>query len=176
MSVKNFYPEKSIVPYQKTHVEMGMIILHLKELDYPVEVKRSAYIIIRNETANGQAVVNGTNLCGAQSDSGRWPAAYDSKIVAVCVKNENMTGRLRGFLVFDSIATGVAFVCDRVQAKGIFIGEHVDGKYHKGDVTTPEQAADAYADEWVQGQDVTPTKTEVANYVSMYNQACKIFT
>lgn len=154
---------------------MGAIIEALKSLEYPLEVKRAAYVVIRNESANGTSVINGTNLCGAQADSGRWPAKFDACIVATCTKNENMTGKERIFAVFDTLANGVSFVCDRVQAKGIFIGENVDGKYHKGDVRTPDQLADAYQDEWVHGEDHHTTQTEIENFESMYNKAKILF-
>lgn len=175
MSVKNFYPTKPVIPFVSTKVEMGAIITELKKLDFPTEVKRAAYIIIRNETANGNSVINYTNLCGAQADSGRWPAKYDDHISGVCIKKENQTGKERAFLIFDTLATGISFVCDRAQAKGIFIGENVNGRYYKGDVRKPEQLADAYQDEWVKGYDYKPTATEVRNFVSMYNQSIKLF-
>lgn len=176
MAVKNFYPEKSTVPFSKKAVEMGTIIETLKAIpDYPAEVKRTAYVIIRNETANGKSVIGGTNVSGVQSDSGRWPAKWDNKIVAVSEKAENGTGKMRGFVVFDTLSNGISFLCDRIQAKGLFIGEKVTGRFHKGDVTTAEQLADAYQDEWVKGYDHNTSVTEAKNFVSMYRQAEKIF-
>jgi hypothetical protein len=173
--MKNFYPEKPTVPFQKSMIEMALIIDAIKKAPFPVEVKRAAYVVIRNESSNGRSVINGNNLCGAQADSGRWPRAWDAKIAAVTYKRENTTNKERIFLVFDSLASGIAFVCDRVQAKGIFIGENVNGRYYKGDVRTVEQLADAYGDEWVHGRDATPTPTEVRNFKSMYNQAKVLF-
>lgn len=176
MSVKNFYPEKPVMPFRSYKVEMSLIIAALKATNYPREVKRTAYVLIRNESANGKSVINGTNFCGAQSDSGRWPSKFDNTIIATCNRKENgNTNRVRGFLVFNTIESGVAFVCDRVQSKGIFIGETVTGRFHKGEVKTPEQLADAYQDEWVRGADVKPTPLEVKNFVSMYKQACELF-
>lgn len=175
MSVVNSYPEKPIVKFENKAVPMQAIIKALQELDYIPEVKRTAYVIIRNETANGNSVINGTNVCGAQSDSGRWPGAWDEHIVATAIKNENQTGNLRGFLVFDTLANGIAFVCDRLKAKGLFIGENVDGRYYKGHVTTPEQLAQAYQNEWVHGGEHTITPAEKANFVSMYKQATELF-
>ena len=154
---------------------MGVIIAAIKSVDFPIEVKRAAYCIVRNETSNGLSIIGGTNVCGAQSDSGLWGDKWTSKIIATMVQKENMTGKLRGFLVFNSLQSGIEFLCDRIAAKGIFIGEHVDGKYHKGDVTTPEQEADAYQEEWVLGEVHNTTKTEIGNFVSMYNQAKAIF-
>lgn len=175
MSVKNFYPSKPVVPFSKKAIEMGVIIDAIRSVDYPVEVKRAAYCIIRNETANGSSVIGGTNVAGAQSDSGAWPEKWTSKITATMVKNENMTGKLRGFLVFDTLKSGIEFLCDRIQGKGIFIGEQVDGRYHKGDVRTPDQLTDAYQDEWVHGEDHKTSQVEIANFTSMYNKAKTIF-
>lgn len=175
MTPSNFYPTLPIVPFMSVKVEMGAIIDAIRRCSCPVEVKRSAYVIIRNETLNGLKTINGTNICGVQSDCGRWQKEYDSIIVATCIKNENLTGKVRGFVVFDSLDSGVKFLADRIQAKGIFIGEHVDGKYFKGDVCTPEQLADAYEDEWVYGNDHKTTVQEIKDFTSMYNQAKKIF-
>ena len=175
MSVKNFYPEKPIVNFFTTKIEMGVIIANIRSLDYPIEIKRSAYIIIRNETGNGKSVINGTNVCGAQSDSGRWPAEWNGKISGVCVKNENMTGKERGFLVFNSIADGIAFTCERATAKGIYIGEKVDGKYYKNDVTDVPSLAQAYWDEWVTGTSTTPSNQFISYFRSMYIQSSQLF-
>jgi len=176
MSVKNFYPEKPVMPFRSYKIEMSVIIAAIRAVNYPLEVKRTAYVLIRNESANGKSVINGTNFCGAQSDSGRWPSKFDNMIQGTCNRKENgNTNRVRGFLVFTSVEAGVDFVCDRVQSKGIFIGEKTVGRFHKGEVKTPEQLADAYQDEWVRGADVTPTTLEMKNFVSMYKQACELF-
>ena len=175
MSVNNSYSEKQILPYKNGMVQMAAIILAIKGLDYLPEVKRTAYVVIRNETANGKSVVNGTNVCGAQSDSGRWPAKWDPFIIGTCIKNENQTGNMRGFLIFDTLANGISFVCDRLQAKGLFIGESVEGRYYNGNVTTPEQLAQAYQNEWVHGGLHTITPAELNNFVSMYKQATVLF-
>ena len=175
MAVRNSYPEKPIIPFYVKKVEMGAIIAAIQSVPYSVEVKRSAYIVVRNETLNGNDVICGTNLCGVQSDVGRWDAKYDSFIVATCQHKENKTGAMRGFVVFDTLAHCITLLCDKIIQKGIFIGEHVDGKYYKGDVTTPQQEADAYEDEWVEGATVKADPTEVKDFVSMYNQSVKLF-
>jgi hypothetical protein len=175
MTPSNFYPSLPTIPFMSVKVEMGAIIDAIKKAPHPLEVKRAGYIIVRNETLNGLKTVNGTNICGAQSDCGKWQQQYDSTIIATCIKNENLTGKTRGFVVFDSLDSGIIFLLDRIQAKGIFIGEKIDGRYHKGDVCTPEQLADAYEDEWVYGEDHKTTVQEVKDFTSMYNQAKKIF-
>lgn len=171
----NSYPSLPVIPFKSVKVEMGAIINAIKNAPHPVEVKRAGYVVARNETLNGQKTVNGTNICGAQSDCGKWQEEYDSTIVATCIKNENLTGKQRGFVIFDTLQNGVDFLLDRIEAKGIFIGEHVDGKYFKGDVCTPEQLADAYEDEWVYGEDHKTTVQEIKDFESMYKQSLILF-
>jgi hypothetical protein len=175
ITIKNSYPEKPVEIFQRGSAEMGAIIDKIKALDFPIEVKRTAYVIARNETGNGKSIIAGTNPCGAQADSGRWPAKWDSAIKATCVKKENGTQRERRFLIFNTLENGLAFLCERIVSKGIFMGEQVNGRFHKGEIKTPEQLADAYQDEWVKGADVKPTPAESANFVSMYKQAKVVF-
>lgn len=175
MSVKNFYPEKQIVPFRVSLVEMFVIIGALKELPFSNEIKRAAYAVVRIETGNGKYVIGGTNFCGAQSDSGRWPAKWDVAIDSVCTHNENMTGKERGFIIFHNVHDGLAFLCERLEAKGIFIGNTAKMRYHKGAIATPTDLADAYEDEWVYGEDHNTTPAESKDFISMYNQAEKLF-
>jgi hypothetical protein len=176
MPIRNSYPEKPVELFHRVSAEMGDIIAKIKKLNVPVEVKRAAYIIVRNETGNGKSIISGTNPCGAQADSGRWSSKWDQLIIATCVKKENGTKKERRFVIFDTLDTGLAFLCERIEAKGIFIGEQVEGRYHKGEIKTPEQLADAYYDEWVRGANVIPTAIETRNFVSMYNQAKIVFS
>ena len=60
--------------------------------EYPIEVKRMAYIMFRNESANGKSGVN-NNYIGFQSDSGRWQSKYDKYFVGVCIRKENSAPR-----------------------------------------------------------------------------------
>ena len=175
MSVKNFYPAKPILKYFNQSVEMGVIIANIKALTIPLEVKRSLYVIVRNETGNGKSVVCGTNVSGVQADSGRWPSIWDDTIEGVCIKNENMTGKERGFLVFKTLADGIAFTCERLMSKGIFIGEKVNGRYYKGDVLNAIDLSHAYWDEWVEGDSSVPPESFVNDFISMYKQAEKLF-
>ena len=99
------------IPQQK-------IVDTLKLSTAPTEVKIAALVIMRNETGNYHSVINGVNPSGTQADSGRWASIWDNKIVATCVKNENMTGNARRFVVFDKLDTGIAFLIDRIEHKG----------------------------------------------------------
>lgn len=173
---KNSYPEKPIVNFVAVPISMDKINAIIAKSTAPLEVKVSAFVIMRNETGNGHSVINATNPSGTQADSGRWASIWDKSIVATCLKNEGMTGKERRFVVFDKLETGIAFLINRIEAKGIYIGENVDSAYYKGDVTTPEQLAVAYAREWVYGSEtVVPDSQFIKDFVSMYNQAKKLF-
>jgi hypothetical protein len=176
----NSYPELKEIEFRAVSVEMGTIIAALKAVPYSKEVKRAAYVVIRNETGNGKTVICGNNVSGAQGDSGRWPTKWDASIVATCVKRENKRvdgsgGDIRRFLVFSGLQDGISFLCDRLQSKGVFIGSR-GGKYHKAPVLTVDDLADAYQDEWVFGQDHVTKKIEADPFISMYRQAEKLFT
>ncbi len=173
--VKNYYPEKPIVPFESVTVPMDTIINAIKASNLPVHVQRASYIIIRNETGNGHSVVNGTNPGGVQSDSGQWPEKWNDSIVATCVHAEGRTGKERGFVVFDTLENGVKFICERLQARGIFIGGFAS-KIAKMQINTPNDLASAYYKEWVEGDALYHlTDDELDDFLSMYKQAEKIF-
>lgn len=173
--MKNFYPEKEIVPFKSVDMGMQPIITGIKASNYPVEVKRSVYIITRNETANGHSVVNGTNVGGVQSDSGKWPDKWDNEIVATSIKAENRTGKQRGFVVFDTLQNGINFMCERIQARGIYIGGTTK-KITQTVIKTPSDLASAYYKEWVEGSPTYHiTDDELHDFLSMYQQSVKLF-
>lgn len=175
MSVKNFYPSKLIVPFQSVNLGMQPIITGIKTSNYPIEVKRSVYIVCRNETGNGHSVVNGTNVGGVQSDSGKWPDKWDSAITATCIMHENRTGKERGFVVFDTLQHGIDFMCERIEARGIYIG----GTTHKITnvlIDSPSALCANYYREWVEGSATYhPTEDELNDFLSMYEQAIHLF-
>lgn len=174
-AVKNSYPEKPIVAFVSVPIPQQKIVDTLKLSTAPLEVKIAAFVIMRNETGNFHSIINSTNPSGTQADSGRWASLWDSKIVATCLQNEGMTGKERRFVVFDKLDTGILFLIDRVEHKGIFIGEKVDSNYYKGNVKTIEDLAIAYWDEWVEGDSSIPSDKFIYDFTSMYNQAKKIF-
>ena len=172
----NSYPEKPILPYVKTKVEMGAVVSYLKELAQKInkEVVISSYIMFRNESANGtKGVCN--NYAGVQADSGRWQAKYDSLIVGTCVKEENKTGKQRIFCCFKDFKGSIDFLIDRVEGRGLYVG----GKTHlitNKIITTPTELAEAYYQEWVTGnKNYKPSEIEIKNYTSMYKQGKSLF-
>lgn len=173
MSVKNYYPEKPEVKYQRTQVEMGAIVAYLQSLHAPAEVKRTAYIMFRNEGANGRAGVN-NNYIGAQADGARWPAKWDNRIVGTLVKRDS-GGQLRRFVAFHSWEDSIDMLIDRVQSRGLYIGGHPT-RYAHIDPQTPEELCLVYYREWVTGDETyLPTEKQTKDFLSMYRQAQKIF-
>lgn len=170
----NFYPEKKVVPYQKTTVDMKDVIFYLQTLQLPTEVKRATYEIFRIESANGKSGIN-NNYIGCQLDSGRWNEKFDENIIGAVVKKENATGKERIFAAFKDFKTSVDFLADRVIGRGLFIG----GKTHKivvMDVTDKNQLARAYKKEWVSGSpSIEPSEAEKNNFLSIYSQSEKLF-
>jgi hypothetical protein len=119
--MKNSYPEKPEVKYQKTTVEMGLVVAYLQSLQVPSEVKRAAYVMFRNESGNGSKGLN-NNYAGVQADSGRWPSKWDESIVGTFAKAENGSGIVRLFVAFRSWQDNINFLVDRVEDRGIYVG------------------------------------------------------
>lgn len=172
--MQNAYPEKPLVPYQKTKVEMPLVIKYIASMSIPTEVKRAVYIFFRNESMNGQKGVN-HNYAGIQADSGRWQKTYDPMIVGVVRLKENQTGRERLFCAFRDFTASVDFLAGRLQARGLYVG----GTTHKivtMHVTDETALARAYYKEWVKGSAAAePGEQAQKNFLSMYRQAEGLF-
>lgn len=172
--MKNYYPELPQLPYRKTTVLMDLVIKFLQSLPIDKEVKRSCYVVFRNESANGNRGIN-NNYIGFQADGGRWDAAYDKRFTGTCVKVENGTGKQRIFLCFKSWQDSVEILADKLKARGMYVGG-TTSKITKMQVSGKELLAAAYLKEWVKGQaNYQPTHLEINSFVSMYNQAAKLF-
>jgi hypothetical protein len=171
---ENAYPEKPDVAYQKTTVAMTDVTAYLQSADLPAEVKRTTYVIFRNESANGSSGIN-NNYVGAQADSGRWPPEFDQKIVGTVTMPENQTGTQRIFVAFGSWTDSVDFLADRVQSRGLFVG----GTTHRVltmQINNATDLATAYNREWVTGSATSqPSPAAVASFLSMYGQAQQLF-
>lgn len=171
----NYYPEKPVLKYQKTSVEMGAVVEYLKSLSVDTEVKRTTYIIFRNESANGKSGIN-NNYGGFQADSGRWQTEYDSKISGTVIKSENGTNKERIFLTFADFKGSIDMLTGRIKARGLCVGgfAHKIAKLH---ITTSVDLCVAYKREWVTGSPTAmPSEKEFDNFESMYKQATKLFT
>lgn len=170
----NAYPEKQIVPYQRTSIEVPIIVEYLKSLPLNAEIKRMAYIMFRNESSNGKSGIN-NNYFGFQADAGRWPSEFDNKINGVVSKNENRTGKTRLFLSFNSYKDSIDFVINRIEARQLYVGGHPQ-KYAKFEIKDSNDLSRAYYKEWVIGDSkYEPTESESSSFKSMYKQATSIF-
>ena len=173
-SPRNFYPEKPIVPYHRSSVEMSLVNSYLKGKNISNELKRAAWIWFRFESASGQRGIN-NNYAGIQADSGRWQPIYDDKIIGVVRLKENQTGKERLFCAFNDFTASLDFLIGRLQARGLYVG----GTTHKiltMKINTPTDLARAYEKEWVKGlAKAEPSQEKINNFLTMYNQASKLF-
>lgn len=173
--LKNYYPEKPILDYKRTSVPMSDVISMLQSMPIPKELKRNAYILFRNESANGTSGIN-NNYCGLQADSGRLDPKFDILINGVVVKNENMTGKERLFFSFSNINNFLNMFTTRLKDRGLFIGGTCN-KVWKGQlISNTNDLVRAYYKEWVTGSSkYEPSAIEISNFISMYNQSMKFF-
>ena len=134
-AVLNAYPELLVLPYQRTTIAMPDAIDALRRIEMfspllmNIEVVRTAYIIFRNESSNGRAGVN-NNYAGVQADGSRWPEELTHMFAGTVVLPENTTGKARRFVAFADAADCLAFLCNRVQARGLYIGGTKIGRAH----------------------------------------------
>lgn len=163
MKVPNYYPELPEIPYERTTVGMEKLISYANNSPYPLEVKRMAYCMFRNESANGTKGVNG-NYAGIQADCGRWSGLKGAN--GTCLRIDS--GKInRRFICFD-IESGhektFDFLCFKVSSRQMFIGA-------PGVESLPELVK-VYLVKWV-GRKVNPSKAEINNWHSLYMDACR---
>lgn len=149
---KNLYPELPEIPYEKTSIDMHLVIEFAKSLvdEYGLEFVKSAYAIFRNESSNGTRGVN-NNYAGIQADNARWTKLPGTPI-GTCVKIDS-GGEERRFLCFgDSDGYKISFtlLCIKCKDRGI-----VD--------------ALSYYKKWV-GRKLPPSSQEQRNFDSMRKQ------
>lgn len=174
--MNNSYPEKSILAYKKTFVAMADVISDIKKSTENVDIKRMAYVMFRNESGNGKSGIN-NNYCGFQADSGRWSPLYDNIIEGVVKKVENGTGKDRLFLAFYDVNGCLSMLFDRVKGRGLYIGGTTKKIWVNHLIKDVNDLSLAYQKEWVKGSiNAVPTPQEKSNFISMYNQAIKLFS
>lgn len=121
---------------------------------YPAEFIRMAYVIFRNESANGYRGVN-NNYGGIQADDARW-RDLPGQPIATCVKIDS-GGKERRFLCFapeDGYKICFEFACIKSQQRNM-------------------RTADDYFAKWV-GNKVQPVAA-YDNFNSMMKQASGLF-
>ena len=177
-NVKNAYPKLPIVEFVATSIKLEDAIEYIASLMLNVEVKRSCYMIFRNESGNGKYGVN-NNYTGVQADGNKLGNGFDEKVVATTVKKENMkdknmTQRVRRFVCFRSYKESIDYLANRIQARGIYIGGSTNSVYSKIEIKTPKDLANAYYKEWVKGDKfATPSVIDYKGLISLYISAVK---
>ncbi|MCW3464102.1 hypothetical protein [Chitinophaga nivalis] len=173
--MNNAYPEKPVLPYEKTSVPMESVIAFLQASDASVAVKRAAYCFFRLESGNGKKGVN-NNYAGIQADGARWPALYDDLIAGTVVQKENGTRRTRIFVAFHTWADSVNFTIGNTRRRGLYVGGRTS-HITEMDVRTPTDLCIAYKREWVTGKaSYRPNNiTEVKPFLSIYAKAVTLF-
>jgi len=170
----NAYPELPSLPYMPTSIPMTEAVVALQRLAVSAEVKRMAYMMFRNESSNGRSGIN-HNYCGAQADGARWPEYLTPLFAGTVYLEENGTGQDRIFLAFHDVAGCWAFLADRIQARGLYIGG-TTSKVVTMSPWSPTDLARAYHKEWVKGDPAAePSPNQMAAFLSMYEQARRLF-
>ena len=156
MKVKNSYPELPEIAYLRTKIGMPLVVLFARTLvgKYLKEVVRTAYVIFRNESANGNSGVN-NNYIGEQADVGKWEGLDMTNVVGTCVKTDNADDTRR-FICFNEngYKDCFAFLCYKVFERKMYIGapgivnaDDLYEAYQKLWVSNPkEDTADARKD------------------------------
>lgn len=172
--IENSYPELPVLPFKKTAVTLDEVEVYLQSLTIPKPIKIAAYVMFRNESANGTAGVN-NNYLGIQADNGRWPDSLKSHIVGTVVQNENMTGRARRFLAFDSFKGSIDFLINRIQNRGLFVGG-TTSFITRMQINSPDAWAIAYWRCWVTGNANAQIPDSDRNgLLSMYKKGSTLF-
>ena len=164
MSVKNYYPQLPEIPYQKTSIDMGAVVVHAKSMigTYPKEVVRTAYCEFRMESGNGKDGVN-NNYAGIQADCGVWEGLDLTHATGTMVKKDG-NGDIRRFICFDEYGYQICFnfLCYKMQERGVYIGAP--------GINTPEDLAQAYEEKWVANPSEN-TPGNRADFESLYHSS-----
>lgn len=121
--VKNSYPSLPVIAYQKTMVEMPLVIIFAKSLigPYLKEVVKSAYMVFRVEGGNGKDGIN-NNYASIEGDCGQWEGLDLTHVIGTCIKFDGK--QQRRHLCFDENGYKVSFdfLCYKLSQRGIYIG------------------------------------------------------
>lgn len=187
---RNAYPDKPVLAYSKTTISMEEVYQFLNTLNnIPLEAKRTAAVMFRNESGNGKKGIN-NNYAGIQADGNRLSEEWDSKVAGTAVVTDK-TKTLRRYVAFYKWQDSVLFTVKKVQARGVYIGATAK-PYSNLKVDTLQNLSRAYYKEWVTGignseSDATHNKTfeqlykSVLNHIndswfnSIYNQLKNLF-
>jgi hypothetical protein len=170
----NAYPELPVMPYLKTMIDMPTVIFHINNLQLPLEVKRTTYVIFRTESGNGQHGVQ-QDYTGIQADGARLPAPFDKSVIGTCVEEENGTGKMRRFTCFKDYTTSVDYLASRVNKMGLYIGGKVDNLYVEMAINNSTDLTLGYYRTWVTGSaKAIPAPSYYSLIGSIYHNATQL--
>jgi hypothetical protein len=132
----------------KTSLATSDLVSYLKNNGPFVNINRSSYALVCNESASGQAGIN-NNYAGLQADVGRWGASYDHLISGTCVVRDS-GGQDRRFLCFSKWSDCVDMVVAIISSRGLYVGGQTSFITTMA-INTPDDWALAYYREWVTG-------------------------
>ena len=189
-AVKNCYPELPEMPYKQEAIAEADVVAHIHTLPFNTEAKRTTFAVSFNETGGFKALVN-NNAAGLQGDNARWRHSWDGLIKGTTVKNENMTGNARRFLVFDKWQSSIDMLAFYMNSRGIYVGGNAKDFANINPVGPARLVAQhgqqegqllqvdlytAYLRAWVLGvADAQPKLADIIDFTSLYNKAAKIF-
>jgi hypothetical protein len=153
--VKNYYPEKPILPFQRTYIPQTQLASYLKTkvkegLNKNIAIAVMAKAISEQGEGNQLKGFN-NNFYGVQTDSARWASKYDSYIIGTVEAKEGGTGKMRGFAAFSTPEIGADFVISNITRRGIYVGGTTTFITKGTKVNTPEDWVRTYYKEWVKG-------------------------
>ena len=78
-------------------------------------------------------------------------------------------------MVFDRLESSIAFLCERLQSRGLYIGGFAH-KIYKQEITDVRELCEAYYSEWVYGyKNAKIGSSEQNSFASMYRDASNTF-
>jgi len=87
-------------PYKQTPVDKNAVIAYIKNTRWPLAVKRGFYASFAIESGYGASGIN-NNINGMQTDGAKWNYSNEY-IIGTTIKEENKTGNVRSFAVYES--------------------------------------------------------------------------
>ncbi len=167
--VPNAYPEKPIMQPTFSTLKVEDVAAYIKSTSYPENVKQATLALKALESGWGGTIFN-NNVGGVQTDGNRWNKEFDNIIIGTVLKKD-WTGYLRRFAVFADWRHCIDFKLKVVFLRGLYIGG-TPKNYYKKTINTVQDFAQAYQNEWVQGDSkYIATSAQIRDTSSVYRRA-----
>jgi hypothetical protein len=176
--VRNAYPEKPVVDFERTYILKTQLATYLKNKIKSGLNKNVAIAVlakaISEQGAGDQLKGFNNNFFGVQTDGSRWNSQYDNDITGT-VNVVDSGGRLRGFAVFATWEIGAEFAVSNIERRGVYVGGTTTFITKGTKVNTATDWVKVYYKEWVTGDaSREPSQDIINSRLSMYNEAVKL--